>query len=244
MWWWSVVAVASEGGFDVRHAAFGAFLDGAVAGLVVDYDRLGARRAMLDGYLQDLSTAPVAALGRNDALALWVNAYNACTLRVVLDNRPLTSIRDLDGGKPWSVPRCAVGGALLSLDHIENQEIRPRGDGRVHAVVNCASKGCPPLPPVPLVGADLESQLDSAARRWVATNAVDRSGGGLRLSEVFRWYAADFARWAGAVPLADATAAAGLRFVAAYGDAETASAATAGVVAPTWATYDWALNGR
>jgi hypothetical protein len=130
-----------------------------------------------------------------------------------------------------------------TLDHIENAEIRPRADGRVHAVVNCASLGCAPLPSTPLVASGMDAQLDAAARTWAAGSAVERTGQNLALSEIFRWYADDFRKWAGSVPGAPAEVAGALGFLVAFGDEATAGAARAATAA-TWAPYDWSLNAR
>ncbi len=244
MWWVLRMALASESGFDHQHTVLRTFLDGAVNGLSVNYGVLETRRTLLTLYLDDVASLPMVGLSHDTEVAVWVNAYNACTVRLVLDHRPLTSIKDLDGGKTWDVARCTVGGKAYTLNEIENDKLRPIVDGRIHAVLNCAARGCAPLPPRPVVPQDLNSQLDTASRRWVASNAVDRSGGRLALSEIFRWYAADFDSPGGVVPLADAAQSGALRFIAAHGDSATVTAVLAGTVAPSWNPYDWALNGR
>ena len=52
----------------------------------------------LDAYIASLGEVPLDRLGREARLALLINAYNACTLRLVLDysvDGPLRSIMDI-----------------------------------------------------------------------------------------------------------------------------------------------------
>lgn len=63
------------------------------AGLV-DYASLDRKKAVLDDYVGSLATAPFADFGRDAKLALLINAYNAFKLRLVLDHRPVASIKE------------------------------------------------------------------------------------------------------------------------------------------------------
>jgi hypothetical protein len=236
---WALVlglSVAAEG-YDHTYAAFDRFLEGAVDDSGVRYDLLASRRALLDAHLAQVAAAPVATFSREEQLALYVNAYNGYTLLTMLDAMPIASIRELDGGKVWSTRTFAVGGGKLTLDAMEHERARKLTDGRVHAVVNCASRGCPPLPPDPLTPGNLERSLDEAARRWVRVNAASVQGSTVRLSKIFSWYAADFTKWGGVdLPNADASQDAAIGFLRAFGGS-IGEVATVG-----WAEYDWALN--
>ena len=104
-------ALADESGFDHDHATFDRFLDGAVSSSGVDYGALASRRALLDSYLADVASAPVSEFSKTQQLALYVNAYNAYTVKTILDEMPLKSIMDLDGGKVWDKRTFAVAGS-------------------------------------------------------------------------------------------------------------------------------------
>jgi hypothetical protein len=237
--WWSMVWLAAFAGdgFDHEYAAFASFLSGAVSDSGVAYDTLAGRRELLDQHLSAIAAADVDSFSRAQKLAFYVNAYNGYTLKLILDERP-KSIRDLDGGDVWKVRKWAVAGGMLTLDQMEHTHARQLADGRVHAVVNCASKGCPPLPPKPLRASGLESQLDQAARRWVRTNAFVQDGGTVRLNKIFDWYATDFTKWATEdLAAADDKQDAAIGFLRAYGG-EVAAEAVA------WNPYDWSLNQR
>ena len=236
---WLAVAMAGEGtGFDHDYKALRAFYEGAVSAGGVDYATFAKRRALLDAALGEIAHADTEGWTNDQRLALYVNAYNGYTVQMMLDEGVPSSIRDLDGGDPWKARSFQVAGAALTLDAMEHQRARKLTDGRVHAVVNCASKGCPPLPPEPLRPVGIESQLDAAAKRWVASNAYTLSGGKLGLSKIFDWYGVDFGKWSSdLVPGAGSKQAAAIGFLQAFG-----LPADVKPTAVEWADYDWSVN--
>lgn len=236
-------AHAQDAGFDHTHAAFGAVLDGAVSDRGVDYRLLASRRPQLDAYLAALKGASTEGWTPQQRLALAVNAYNALTLSVVLDAGPPKSIMDIDGGQVWKTRHFVVAGQDVTLDALENVQARKLADGRVHAVLNCASRGCPPLPPRPLSAATVDAQLDEAARRWVSANAWTLQGDQLLLSKIFDWYAADFAKENhGDLPGLDGSAENAVWFLSRFVDEATATRLKGGGLTVGWTDYDWTLN--
>ncbi len=211
----------------------------------VDYAGL-ARSGALDPVVAALAEAaePADPLARE---AFWIDAYNALTLSLVAANWPLGSIRDLDGGDPWSVRRFRVAGRALTLNDIEHGILRPMGDPRVHAAVNCASRGCPPLARTPYAAdpAGVDAALDAAARRWVAAGALELGEDTVAFNRIFEWYAEDFRRADDRpVPGLDPAMAAAARFCARYLPADRAAALLAGGRAGSWIDYDWSVNAR
>lgn len=239
------VGLATATPFSHDHAALAQVLDGAVSPVGVDYGLLASRQPQLDAYLAQLATAPIDTFSKDEQLAFWINAYNAYTLHVVLTNQPLVSIRDLDGGDVWKRRSTTIAGQTVTLDDIEHRRVRPLGDGRIHAAVNCASKGCPPLPPAPIVASKLDAQLDEATRVWASTNAFALADGALRLSSIFDWYSEDFVRYARPEDSAGSEKArAAVGFLSKFVDSTTAASLRAALPAADWADYDWALNAR
>lgn len=162
-------------------------------------------RRALGAVVDAFEAVDPAALARDDRLAFWINLYNAATVELVLENHPVASIKDIDGGglfgSPWKIERVTVAGRALTLDQIEHEIIRPEfGDPRIHFAVNCASVGCPPLASEAYVGARLDAQLDAACRRalndptWVDLSGCTGSygDGTIRLTKLFDWFRDDF----------------------------------------------------
>lgn len=187
------------------HAAFDALLARHVHGDVVDYAGLGADRAALQDYLATLARTDPDALDRAGRMALWINAYNAFTLELVLRELPgLESIKDIPSGRRWEGRLWDVGGTRYSLDQIEHEILRPMGDARVHFAINCASQSCPALADEAYLPQTLDSQLDAAGRAFLADPERGLRFGDerglfgtshvLRLSRIFDWFEDDFER--------------------------------------------------
>jgi hypothetical protein len=188
----------------VDHTAWGEFLKSYVAadrdGLNrVAYGRVSAPDAdRLNRYIGALEAIDPRSLGRDEAFAYWVNLYNALTVRLIVENYPVKSIRDLKSGPisfgPWGRKLARVAGVDLTLDDIEHKILRPGfGDARVHFAVNCASVGCPNLRAEPWTGEGLDAALDAAAREFVnSPRGLRVSAGRLVGSTIFQWYGSDF----------------------------------------------------
>ena len=221
----------AEGADTFQHADLDALLAAHVdARGRVDYAALAQAPAGLDAYLARLATAPWASLSRDAKLALLINAYNAFTLRLILDHYPLDSIKDIAAADRWKAARWILAGETLSLDALEHERLRAHfREPRVHFALVCASVGCPPLRAEAYTAARLEGQLDAQARRVLAKDSewLQVSGERVALTPIFLWYSGDFEQVAGSVE------AYARRYVELPDDA-----------AMGWGRYDWSLNGQ
>ena len=233
--------------FDHSHAVWTEVLtrhvanDGAIT--VVDYAAIQADGAALERYV-DLVTqvAPAQFETWTEAqqLAFLINAYNALTVTLIVDNYPVTSIKDLGGwlSSPWKKRFVTLLGKERHLDDIEHGIIRAQFDEpRIHFAVNCAATGCPPLRAEAYVAARLDSQLEDNARAFLRDPRRNRyEDGTLWLSELLDWYESDFTRHGGSLK----------SFVAVrLADAPDEAAAIAGPKTHVrFLDYDWTLNGR
>ena len=190
-----LAASQSTGTGTVDHDALEAALSAHVrtAAGEVDYASLKADRADLDAYVAAIAALDLATLGRDEQMALLINAYNAFTLTLIVEAYPdLTSIRDLH--QPWAEVRWTLGGHTISLDELEHGLLRPLyRDPRVHFAINCASVGYPPLRESAFTGAGLDAQLDAAVTDTLARPAyVHVAGDQLALTSLLRWFGDDF----------------------------------------------------
>lgn len=154
------------GGPAFDHAALDSLLKTHVddAGRV-DYRALKQEAAALDAYIAALAGAPLDEMGRSERLALLTNAYNAFTLRLILDHHPVKSIKDIPAAQRWDAVRWTVGGQTWSLNQIEHEQIRPHfAEPRIHFALVCAAVGCPPLRNEAYRADDLDAQLDAQTR--------------------------------------------------------------------------------
>lgn len=142
---------------------------------------------------------------RDERLAFYLNAYNAWVLKGVLDAYPIKGIRDV---APlfgfFTRSAITVSGNRMSLNKLEKEVIIPTfREPRVHFALNCASRSCPPLRAEPFAGGRLGTQLDEQAAGYVSANPLGVKATGredaAELSQIFEWYAKDFAPSGGAV---------------------------------------------
>lgn len=198
------------------HEAFTEVLAEVVQMPLVDYEGLAAHREGLDAYLATLAEVDESALAQapvNARLAFWINAYNACMIRQVVDNYPIqknrgfldrirNAVTDRPDNSVWQIDdvfkrsHCRIAGQERSQDQIEHEMIRPMGDARIHFAVNCAARSCPPLWPEAYTAQAVDEQLDRAVRNLLGSPthfAVEREGDPtVRLNKVLDWYKDDF----------------------------------------------------
>lgn len=161
----------------------------------VNYKGFKADNHMLEDYLSQLQDNPIkSGWSKKEKLAYWINAYNAYTIKLIVDNYPVSSITDLHGGKPWDAKWIKLDGKTLSLNNIENDIIRPTfKEPRIHFAVNCAAKSCPPLSNSVWTAANLESKFETATKKFVNDSKYNSvSSSGANVSKIFEWYKEDF----------------------------------------------------
>lgn len=214
---WLVFCIAacaeSADNFDHEHQAWNRLLENHVTwvddGVAshVDYEAFLRNRAYLRDYLDSLaavSKADFELWPRHRQLAFLINAYNAFTIQLILDNWPVDSIRDIGNWlqNPWKIEFFVLLGEPRHLDWIEHEVIRQPGrfnEPRIHFAVNCAATGCPALRTEAYVGEHLERQLEDQTRRFLSDETRNRyRNERFELSPIFKWYRDDFTRgWQG-----------------------------------------------
>jgi hypothetical protein len=232
-------------------APFNAVLQAVVdAQGLVDYETLQRDPAQLDRYLKELAALTperFASWPEADQIALLINAYNALTLRSIIDHKPIRpSIKDIPG--VWKFRRHALMGQQLTLDGIEHEILRREyNEPRIHAALVCAAMSCPPLRGEAFTGAELDRQLDNQSTRWLASSVglkIDRANRTVGISKIFDWFGEDWPRAdpnAAPVPGHEQQSAI-LRFIARYRPAEDQKLLLGGDYRLTHLPYDWSLN--
>jgi len=197
----------------------------------------------LNAYVASLERDRPSRMTRDEQLAHWINLYNAVTLQIILENYPVRSIRDIRSQTldprgligPWRTPRVTVEGRRLTLDQIENSILRPEfNEPRIHYAINCASIGCPNLAARAWRAETMDADLTAAARAYINHPrgvSID-SQGRVRVSTIYRWFAADFGGNATAV----------LAHLRGYASPELQARLARATTISNY-NYDWALNG-
>lgn len=154
-----------------------------------------------NGYLKVLKSTPPdeKTWTVNEQKAFWINAYNAFTIKLIIDHYPVKSIKNLGGGiykvnTPWDIRFIKIGGETYDLNNIEHAKLR-RGfdDPRIHFAIVCASKSCPKLIREAYNADQLDQQLDRAAKEFLKDTFRNRiSSDRAEISSIFKWYNGDF----------------------------------------------------
>jgi len=162
---------------------------------------------------------------KEEALAFWINLYNALVIHAVIEFDVKESIAE--GGihnliRFFRRAAYDISGLRFSLEDIEHGILRGnRGnpyqfsaqfarndlrhefvihpvDPRIHFALNCASKSCPPIGIY--TPENLDNQLDMAASNFIQSE-VRLEDGRLWISQIFNWYLGDFNRKVGLINL-------------------------------------------
>ncbi len=202
---------------------------------VVDYDGIRADPAF-GRFVRGLGTAGPGDLGSDEqALAFYINAYNALVIQGILDGHSPASF--------WGRRRLfrrddhQLLGNPISLHDLEQQKLADRGEPRVHFALVCAALSCPRLSPEAYRPDQLEAQLEAAARDFAndgTRNRYDVARKVAWLSPVYRENRATFEAAAGSVQ----------KYLARYvADPAAAALLLQDGFRLEYTARDWALNG-
>lgn len=233
-----IVTLLTTSAHAVEHSKWTTFLTNHVHDGLVDYKNAARDDGLLRNYLAEVASTDFSTLSDTDRLAYLINAYNAYTVALIIDNRDgdemVESIKDIGGffSSPWKKKFATLGGKEYSLDQIEHELIREQfADPRVHFALNCASYSCPPLAPVAYEGELLHSQLERQTRSFI--NNSDNTyleESALHISKLFDWYDEDFTSGI-------------FVFIRAHAEGELlAELESIDKVSLKYLPYDWSLN--
>jgi hypothetical protein len=228
----------------------------------VDYQGLKENPRDLDAFLWSAAALPAGIYEtwtREEKIAFWLNVYNACTLKVIIDHYPIqssffrslrypkNSIRQISG--VWNKLTFPVMGEPLTLDHIEHEILRREfEEPGIHMALVCAAKSCPPLRREPYTGPRLAEQLHDQAGRFLSSAdnfAIDVERRTVYLSSIFKWFREDFiGRFAaaGRIQGLDAGESAVVSFISRFVPETSAAFLSRGDFRLKYLGYDWDLN--
>jgi len=175
-----------------------------------------------------------------EKLAFWINVYNIFAVKIVIDNYPLKSIKNVGGlfKSVWKIKAGRVGGKNYTLDEIEHGILRKMGDPRIHSAIVCASVSCPNLSKNAYNSNKLNQQLDMQMSNFLANPnkgmRVDNNqqSKSILLSPIFDWFADDFKSSGGV-----------RKFIKPYVPIRYRDALENTQYPISYMDYNWAING-
>lgn len=221
------------------HAVWDKLLHQYVKAGTVDYKGFSSDTKLLDRYLEKLEKKDLSTCSPEEKLVFWINAYNAFTVKLILNHYPIKSIRKISN--PWGQRICRAAGQTLSLDHIEHKILRKEfKEPRIHFAIVCASIGCPDLQNFAFRGDKISEQLVRAASKFFASAKhfrIKKQGNTviIYINKIFNWFGKDFGK----------NKAERIAFMLTYLDQSTADKIKkAKSLKIKYLPYDWNLNGK
>ncbi|KAM4558910.1 uncharacterized protein PAE49_013512 [Odontesthes bonariensis] len=186
-------------------------------GKYVDYKGMSANPAF-ERYCElaiQLQRVELMSLSREEKLAFFINIYNALVIHGYLRMGAPTNM--WQRYRFFNYVSYLIGGEVFTLQDIENGILRgnrkgvaqlrrpfsqtdprlqmalPDAEPLIHFALNCGAKGCPPIKTY--TPQDIDSQLRTAAEAFLENDdacVVDSGKREVRLSQIFKWYKADF----------------------------------------------------
>jgi len=247
--------------YTVYHELLKAYVDDAG---MVNYSVLKANRKPLDEFTQSMSRLDPKsydAWADAEKIAFWINAYNALTLKAIINHYPIkasffksfvypdNSIRQIPG--VWDKITFSVLGREITLDGIEHEILRPKfNEPRIHMALVCAATGCPPLRDEPYVGGKLDSQLRDQSSKFLQNPAkfrIDRTNNKVYLSPIFDWFGEDFVKTYGVTRDFSGfpeKQKAVLNFISGHVEPAEKAYLVKGNFSIEYLKYDWSLNEK
>lgn len=131
---------------------------------------------------------------RQSKKAFYINAYNLIVIYSIIQHYPVKSPMDIEGF--FDKKDHPVAGEKLTLNKLEKDKlISTYKDARLHFVLVCAAKSCPPLLNGAFIKENVEDQLEQRTRITVNNSSwlrVDSKQKRVELSKIFEWYSSDF----------------------------------------------------
>ena len=147
--------------FPFDHSAWDALLKAHVEKGRVDYRSFLKDKSRLDLYLDTIERLPlreVADFSREERIALWINAFNASAIRLILEFYPVESTQKIPDF--WDLKTVRIAGMRYSLKEVREKVFR-RGfrDERATLALVSGTKSSSPLREEAYQGKALAEQL-------------------------------------------------------------------------------------
>jgi hypothetical protein len=191
--------------FDHSHKLWTAELRKYIKPDGVLYARWKEHRQGLDKYLESLSELTEDDYKTFDVQqkeALWLNAYNALTIKLVLDHYPISgsnpefpsdSIRQIPN--TWDAVSGKIAGRDVTLYTIAHDILRRDRDCRTHFAIVPASRGAGMMQTEAYQPRDIEVELSEDTRSYLSRPenlSCNVEKGTLTVSQIFKWFPLDF----------------------------------------------------
>lgn len=190
--------------------------------------------------IKNLSQEEYNLFSQNQKLAFLINSFNALCLKLVTDNYPVKSIKQIGSFRTsaWKKNFFTLFGQPRNLHWLEFEAVR-KGfhDPRINFALAYPTKGSPVLKKDPYLPDRLPQQLEEAGKDFLrdpSKNRYDQRTKTLELSKIFDWRRKEFEKQYGSL---EAHVAPRMSL-----SAEHSNLIRQGIAATRFIPYDWSLN--
>lgn len=224
-------SICSSQGLPELTEATNHFLEEHVESGMVDYKAIHQNPSRIQQLYEQIGSTSLENASDAEKKAFYINAYNILTIYQIVQNYPVKSPTDVEGF--FDNTKHQVAGESLTLDQVEKERLmKNHFDPRLHFVLVCAAKSCPPLASFAFQADQLDEQLDERTREALNNPdfiRVNKNQKKVEVSQIFEWYKQDFTKKSSSI----------LAYINQYRDEEIPSSYQV-----DFYKYDWALNAQ
>lgn len=159
----------------------------------VKYAEIKQNPKLLNDLLSEAKKFEVSPDNPEEFKAFWINAYNIAVIKGIVDAYPVKSPLDIQGF--FNAKKFSLGQKSVTLDEIEKKILFGQfpEEERIHFVLVCAAKSCPPIIKEAYSPAKLEEQLQQQTRSALNDpEFIKVSDNKVLFNELMKWYNKDF----------------------------------------------------
>lgn len=154
-------------------------------------------------YLRKIVVADTSEMNEKEKLAFFLNAYNAFTIKNVIDKWEIMSPKDAEHF--FEEEKFTIADNNFSLNTIEKDVLVPINNTLIYFGLVTASQSSPPLMKEAFTADKVYEQLSNNGKHFLSMenkNKLDKANNTLYLSQIFNWHKTAFEKEYGSVMLA------------------------------------------
>jgi hypothetical protein len=170
------------------------FLKKFVVNNKVKYEAIKSDPSELNAILDNASKIAIEGQDKLKIKAFWINAYNLCVIKGIVDKYPIKSAIEAQGFFDKVTYKLAK--QEVTLNDVENKKLRAVfGDPYIHFALVCGANGCPPLISGAYFPETIYTQMYEQAGmalndpNFIKVNKATKTA---EISKIFEWYRDDF----------------------------------------------------
>lgn len=193
---WIIIVQIKVEAFDMNSfiGKADAFMKKYVENGQVAYSNVKQNLADVENLYKEIGLTNLNASTQVEKKAFYINAYNIIVIYSIAKHFPVNSPMDVKGF--FDTIKHVVAGEKLTLNELEGKKLlQPSKDGRLHFVLVCAAKSCPPLANYAYTPEKVEEQLTDRTvlalnnKDWIKVYPKLKKA---ELPKIFEWYKDDF----------------------------------------------------